>query len=167
MSAFLVDINICCVVPLQLLKYSETVTQGKGHVLNMDNFIDTTNIEGRFEYSEWVRAYGKYLDEQLEVSRACISVVAAPNPCLLLHPSMCLTDELTGYTPCTSPATMCMRFFARFAGCSVLPHLSSFVAPAMQGICRMGFQSFHWWGCALMAAYRVSIWRWFWLHLSS
>ena len=51
----------------QLLKYSETVTQGKGHVLNMDNFIDTTNIEGRFEFSEWVRAYGKYLDEQLEV----------------------------------------------------------------------------------------------------
>ena len=52
---------------LQLLKYSETTTQGKGHVLNMDNFIDTTNIEGRFEFSEWVRAYGKYLDEQLEV----------------------------------------------------------------------------------------------------
>ena len=52
---------------LQLLKFSETVTQGKGHVLNMDNFIDTTNIEGRFEFSEWVRAYGKYLDEQLEV----------------------------------------------------------------------------------------------------
>ena len=36
-------------------------------MLNMDNFIDTTNIEGRFEFSEWVRAYGKYLDEQLEV----------------------------------------------------------------------------------------------------
>lgn len=36
-------------------------------VLNMDNFIDTTNIEGRFEFSEFVRAYGKYLDEQLEV----------------------------------------------------------------------------------------------------
>lgn len=51
----------------ELLKYSETTTQGKGHVLNMDNFIDTTNIEGRFEFSEWVRAYGKYLDEQLEV----------------------------------------------------------------------------------------------------
>jgi hypothetical protein len=33
----------------------------------MDNFIDTTNIEGRFEFSEYVRAYGKYLDEQLEV----------------------------------------------------------------------------------------------------
>ena len=33
----------------------------------MDNFIDTSNVEGRFEFSEWVRAYGKYLDEQLEV----------------------------------------------------------------------------------------------------
>ena len=33
----------------------------------MDNFIDTSNIEGRFEFSEWVRAYGKYLDEQLDV----------------------------------------------------------------------------------------------------
>lgn len=50
-----------------MLKFSETTTVGKGHLLNMDNFIDTTNIEGRFEFSEWVRAYGKYLDEQLEV----------------------------------------------------------------------------------------------------
>ncbi|CAL5227469.1 g10446 [Coccomyxa viridis] len=39
-------------------------------VLNMDNFIDTTNIEGRFEFSQFVRAYGKYLDEQLEVYNA-------------------------------------------------------------------------------------------------
>lgn len=39
-------------------------------VLNMDNFIDTTNIEGRFEFSQFVRAYGKYLDEQLEVFNA-------------------------------------------------------------------------------------------------
>ena len=39
-------------------------------VLNMDDFIDTTNIEGRFELSEFVRAYGKYLDEQLEVYNA-------------------------------------------------------------------------------------------------
>lgn len=54
-------------VCMQMLKFSETTTVGKGHVLNMDNFIDTTNIEGRFEFSEWVRAYGKYLDEQLEV----------------------------------------------------------------------------------------------------
>ena len=53
---------------MQLLKYSEEVTRGKAkQVLNMDNFIDTSNVEGRFEFSEWVRAYGKYLDEQLEV----------------------------------------------------------------------------------------------------
>lgn len=39
-------------------------------ILSMDNFIDTTNIEGRFEFSEFVRAYGKYLDEQLEVFAA-------------------------------------------------------------------------------------------------
>ena len=52
----------------QLLRTSETLTAGRQeHVLNMQNFIDTSNIEGRFEFSEWVRAYGKYLDEQLEV----------------------------------------------------------------------------------------------------
>lgn len=54
-------------VCMQVLLYSQSTTVGKGHMLNMDNFIDTTNIEGRFEFSEWVRAYGKYLDEQLEV----------------------------------------------------------------------------------------------------
>lgn len=31
----------------------------------MDNFIDKTTAEGRFDFSEWVRAYGKYLDEQV------------------------------------------------------------------------------------------------------
>ena len=41
-------------------------SMGRLRVLEMDNFIDTTNIEGRFEMSEYVRAYGKYLDEQLE-----------------------------------------------------------------------------------------------------
>lgn len=41
-----------------------------GAVLRVDNFIDTTNIEGKFECSEWVRAYGQYLDEQLEVYSA-------------------------------------------------------------------------------------------------
>ncbi|KAK9841579.1 hypothetical protein WJX74_008216 [Apatococcus lobatus] len=52
----------------ELLRTSETLTAGRQeHVLNMQNFIDTSNIEGRFEFSEWVRAYGKYLDEQLEV----------------------------------------------------------------------------------------------------
>ena len=39
----------------------------RGHLLNMDNFIDSSSAEGRFDYSEWVRAYGRYLDEQLEV----------------------------------------------------------------------------------------------------
>lgn len=32
-----------------------------------DNFIDKTSSEGRFDFSEWVRAYGKYLEEQLSV----------------------------------------------------------------------------------------------------
>ncbi len=30
-----------------------------------DNFIDKTSSEGRFDFSEWVRAYGKYLEEQV------------------------------------------------------------------------------------------------------
>ena len=42
-------------------------SQQRLRILDMDNFIDTTNIEGRFEFSEYVRAYGKYLDEQLDV----------------------------------------------------------------------------------------------------
>lgn len=41
-----------------------------GRVLSIDNFLDMTNIEGKFDFSEWVRAYGKYLDEQLEVFSA-------------------------------------------------------------------------------------------------
>ena len=41
-----------------------------GRVLLMDNFLDTTNVEGRFDFSEWVRAYGRYLDEQLDVFAA-------------------------------------------------------------------------------------------------
>lgn len=36
----------------------------------MDNFIDRTTSEGRFDFSEWVRAYGKYLDEQVR-GRCC------------------------------------------------------------------------------------------------
>ena len=60
--------DMICTAHVQLLKYSEEVTRGKTRqVLNVDNFIDTSNSEGRFEFSEWVRAYGKYLDEQLEV----------------------------------------------------------------------------------------------------
>ena len=42
-----------------------------GRLFRMDNFIDTTNIEGRFDFSEFVRAYGKYLDEQLAVVAQC------------------------------------------------------------------------------------------------
>ncbi len=45
--------------------------RGSGRLFRMDNFIDTTNIEGRFEYSAFVRAYGKYLDEQLAVVAQC------------------------------------------------------------------------------------------------
>ena len=45
--------------------------RGGGRLFRMDNFIDTTNIEGRFEFSEFVRAYGKYLDEQLAVVAQC------------------------------------------------------------------------------------------------
>ena len=58
---------------LQLLKYSESVTQGKGHVLNMDNFIDTTNIEGRFEFSEWVRAAAKFVSCCCSVCVRCVA----------------------------------------------------------------------------------------------
>lgn len=54
----------------------------------MDNFIDTTNIEGRFEHSEWVRAYGKYLDEQLEVyQRINFYQVGPPGSLILTGPS--------------------------------------------------------------------------------
>ena len=40
-----------------------------GGVLDMTNFLDTTNIDGRFDYSEWVRAFGRYLQETLDVWR--------------------------------------------------------------------------------------------------
>ena len=33
----------------------------------MDNFIDTTNIEGRFEFSEWVRAAVKLMPSAAQV----------------------------------------------------------------------------------------------------
>lgn len=66
-------------------------SMGRLRVLEMDNFIDTTNIEGRFEMSEYVRAYGKYLDEQLEVFaairfyqvRPILRVVASFCACIL------------------------------------------------------------------------------------
>ncbi|KAL6779089.1 hypothetical protein ACKKBF_B18805 [Auxenochlorella protothecoides x Auxenochlorella symbiontica] len=56
--------------------------RGRGP-LGVDNFIDTTNIEGRFDFSEFVRAYGKYLDEQLRLYAAVrwtCSAVAAGGP---------------------------------------------------------------------------------------
>lgn len=54
----------------ELVKLASHLTNGKGRLLNMDNFIDRTNIEGRFDFSEWVRAYGKYLDQQVETYAA-------------------------------------------------------------------------------------------------
>jgi len=51
----------------ELLRAGVADARGRGgRVLNVDNFLDTTNIAGRFDYSEWVRGYGKYLDETLE-----------------------------------------------------------------------------------------------------
>jgi hypothetical protein len=41
-----------------------------GHALAVDNFLDASSGEGRFDFSEWVRAYGKYLDEQVAVFAA-------------------------------------------------------------------------------------------------
>lgn len=58
---------------VQMVQYSNNVSsansRGGGSLLCMNNFLDTTNIEGRFDYSEWVRAYGNYIDEQLEIYR--------------------------------------------------------------------------------------------------
>jgi hypothetical protein len=55
----------------ELLRAGGADARGRGgRVLNVDNFLDTTNIEGRFDYSEWVRGYGKYLDETLETFSA-------------------------------------------------------------------------------------------------
>lgn len=48
---------------------SSANSRSGGQLLGMGNFLDTTNIDGRFDYSEWVRGYGKYIDEQLEVYR--------------------------------------------------------------------------------------------------
>ena len=55
----------------EVLRVGDGASRGRGgRVLSVDNFLDTTNIDGRFDFSEWVRAYGKYLDEQLEVFSA-------------------------------------------------------------------------------------------------
>ena len=58
----------------------------------MGDFIDTTNIEGRFEFSEFVRAYGKYLDEQLAVVAQC-GWYQARCPAPRLHPRPFTTGD--------------------------------------------------------------------------
>ena len=69
----------------------------RGHLLNMDNFIDTSSAEGRFDYSEWVRAYGRYLDEQLEVY-AKINYyqvrLRCTTPTVREHPSALLNQDV-------------------------------------------------------------------------
>lgn len=37
------------------------------HPLSMDSFLDSKTREGKFDYSEWVRAYCRFLDETLDV----------------------------------------------------------------------------------------------------
>ncbi|KAI3432215.1 hypothetical protein D9Q98_003777 [Chlorella vulgaris] len=67
----------------ELVKYSESLAHtshgGAGGVgsaptrlFSTDNFVDRGGGkgEGRFDFSEWVRAYGRYLDEQLKVFSA-------------------------------------------------------------------------------------------------
>ena len=55
----------------ELLRAGDSGARGRGgRVLAVDNFMDTSTMEGRFDYSEWVRAYGKYLNESLEVFSA-------------------------------------------------------------------------------------------------
>lgn len=36
------------------------------HPLNMDGFLDTKATEGKYDFSEWVRAHCKYIDESLD-----------------------------------------------------------------------------------------------------
>lgn len=64
----------------ELMRYSNSLAQGAGgagaaapspRLFCSDNFIDRSSTgEGRFDFSEWVRAYGKYLEEQLAVYAA-------------------------------------------------------------------------------------------------
>ena len=77
---------------MQMVQYGNNVSskqKGGGQLLDMGNFLDTTNIDNRFDYSEWVRGYGKYLDEQLEVYRELTFYPVGP-PSLPLFPSRCL-----------------------------------------------------------------------------
>lgn len=79
-STYITRVAFCdlCASEVQLLDLSEPGSgalasggRGSGRLFRMGDFIDTTNIEGRFEFSEFVRAYGKYLDEQLAVVAQC------------------------------------------------------------------------------------------------
>ena len=66
---------------MQLAQYSNNqsaASKGRG-LLDMGNFLDTTNIDGRFDFSEWVRGYGKYLDEQLDVYKELSFYPVRPN----------------------------------------------------------------------------------------
>jgi hypothetical protein len=55
----------------ELIKVGSAAAKGRGgRVLAVDNFMDTATADGRFDFSEWVRAYGRYLDEQLDVFTA-------------------------------------------------------------------------------------------------
>ena len=37
------------------------------HPLHMDSFLDVKTSEGKYDFSEWVRAYCRYIDETLDV----------------------------------------------------------------------------------------------------
>jgi len=44
---------------------------GSNTILGVENYLDSgTATPGKFDYSEWVRAYGRYLEEQLAVSKS-------------------------------------------------------------------------------------------------
>lgn len=65
-----------------------------------DNFIDKTTSDGRFDFSEWVRAYGKYLEEQVRAPPAAHVGAARPPACTLVacavtHEPAAVTHEHT------------------------------------------------------------------------
>ena len=47
---------------------STSATSGRRRVypLHMDGFLDTKAVEGKYDFSEWVRAYCKFIDESLD-----------------------------------------------------------------------------------------------------
>eukprot|EP00890_Picochlorum_soloecismus_P001664 jgi/Picsp_1/2499/NSC_00730-R1_clathrin assembly factor-like protein len=46
---------------------SKALKKSTVHPLGMDSFLDSKTKEGKFDYSEWVRAYCRFLDETLDV----------------------------------------------------------------------------------------------------